>query len=83
MFLQLFLSFILCHLIGLFTELVSRAYLLTSCLICRRMRRFLVIDEAQFILVEPDTSKLGWGVVKFVARLQVCFYLGNVPKEAG
>ncbi|XP_031560161.1 protein CLEC16A-like, partial [Actinia tenebrosa] len=34
------------------------------------VRRFLVIDEAQFILVEPDTSKLGWGVVKFVARLQ-------------
>ncbi|XP_048575918.1 protein CLEC16A isoform X2 [Nematostella vectensis] len=36
----------------------------------KRMRRFLVIDEAQFILVEPDTTKLGWGVVKFVARLQ-------------
>ena len=31
----------------------------------------MVIDEAQFILVEPDTTKLGWGVVKFVARLQV------------
>ena len=39
---------------------------------CRQQqRRFLVIDEAQFILVEPDTTKLGWGVVKFVARLQV------------
>ena len=38
---------------------------------CRSLRRFLVIDEAQFILVEPDTTKLGWGVVKFVARLQV------------
>lgn len=37
----------------------------------RQQRRFLVIDEAQFILVEPDTTKLGWGVVKFVARLQV------------
>jgi hypothetical protein len=30
-----------------------------------------VIDEAQFILVEPDTTRLGWGVVKFVALLQV------------
>lgn len=36
----------------------------------QQQRRFLVIDEAQFILVEPDTTKLGWGVVKFVARLQ-------------
>lgn len=36
----------------------------------KQQRRFLVIDEAQFILVEPDTTKLGWGVVKFVARLQ-------------
>lgn len=33
-------------------------------------RRFLVIDTSQFILVEPDTSKLGWGVVKFVSHLQ-------------
>lgn len=40
-------------------------------LLDRQQRRFLVIDEAQFILVEPDTTKLGWGVVKFVARLQV------------
>ena len=40
-------------------------------LMCRTLRRFLVIDEAQFILVEPDTSRLGWGVVKFVALLQV------------
>ncbi|XP_028395434.1 protein CLEC16A-like [Dendronephthya gigantea] len=36
----------------------------------RTLRRFLVIDEAQFILVEPDTTRLGWGVVKFVALLQ-------------
>ena len=36
----------------------------------RTVRRFLVIDEAQFILVEPDTTRLGWGVVKFVALLQ-------------
>ncbi|XP_057311483.1 protein CLEC16A-like [Hydractinia symbiolongicarpus] len=34
------------------------------------IRRFLVIDTSQFILVEPDTSKLGWGVVKFVSHLQ-------------
>ena len=40
-------------------------------LMYRTLRRFLVIDEAQFILVEPDTSRLGWGVVKFVALLQV------------
>ena len=47
----------------------------------RQQRRFLVIDEAQFILVEPDTTKLGWGVVKFVARLQVRGfpYLLSIP----
>ena len=44
----------------------------------RQQRRFLVIDEAQFILVEPDTTKLGWGVVKFVARLQVTDLSSNV-----
>ena len=37
------------------------------------IRRFMVIDTSQFILVEPDTSKLGWGVVKFVCHLQVKF----------
>lgn len=36
----------------------------------QHLRRFLVIDSNQFMLVEPDTSKLGWGVVKFVAILQ-------------
>ncbi|KAH9495816.1 Protein CL16A [Bulinus truncatus] len=36
----------------------------------RQERRFLVIDPAQLILVEPDTKRLGWGVVKFVGYLQ-------------
>ena len=45
--------------------------IIVTCFFDRQQRRFLVIDEAQFILVEPDTTKLGWGVVKFVARLQV------------
>eukprot|EP00794_Sanderia_malayensis_P009382 gene9382-10370_t len=36
----------------------------------QHLRRFLVIDSTQFMLVEPDTSKLGWGVVKFIALLQ-------------
>ncbi|CAG0894165.1 unnamed protein product [Cyprideis torosa] len=35
-----------------------------------RIRRFLVIDEQQIILVEPDTKRLGWGVAKFVGLLQ-------------
>ena len=34
-------------------------------------RRFLVIDSIQLILVEPDTKRLGWGVVKFAGFLQV------------
>lgn len=49
----------------------ERDLIIVMWLFHRQQRRFLVIDEAQFILVEPDTTKLGWGVVKFVARLQV------------
>lgn len=36
----------------------------------QKIRRFLVIDLLQLILVEPDTKKLGWGVVKLVGFLQ-------------
>lgn len=35
-----------------------------------KMRRFLVIDILQLILVEPDTKRLGWGVSKLVGFLQ-------------
>jgi protein CLEC16A len=45
----------------------------------QKIRRFLVIDVLQLILVEPDTRRLGWGVAKFVGFLQVIyiyFYLG-------
>ncbi|KAJ9577624.1 hypothetical protein L9F63_005811, partial [Diploptera punctata] len=35
-----------------------------------KLRRFLVIDVIQLILVEPDTRRLGWGVAKFVGFLQ-------------
>ena len=37
-----------------------------------KIRRFLVMDVIQLILVEPDTRRLGWGVAKFVGFLQVC-----------
>jgi len=40
-----------------------------------KIRRFLVMDVIQLILVEPDTRRLGWGVAKFVGFLQVCPYL--------
>ncbi|CAH1795101.1 unnamed protein product [Owenia fusiformis] len=36
----------------------------------KKERRFLVIDVLQLILVEPDTRRLGWGVVRFVGFLQ-------------
>lgn len=39
-----------------------------------KMRRFLVIDPVQLILVEPDSRRLGWGVAKFVGFLQVDHY---------
>ncbi|RWS29542.1 protein CLEC16A-like protein [Leptotrombidium deliense] len=35
-----------------------------------KMRRFMVIDSQQLILIEPDSRLLGWGVAKFVALLQ-------------
>jgi protein CLEC16A len=35
-----------------------------------KIRRFLVMDVIQLILVEPDTRRLGWGVAKFVGFLQ-------------
>ncbi|XP_033335665.2 C-type lectin domain containing ema isoform X4 [Megalopta genalis] len=36
----------------------------------QKIRRFLVIHIVQLILVEPDTSKLGWGVARLVGFLQ-------------
>ncbi|XP_014208495.1 protein CLEC16A homolog isoform X2 [Copidosoma floridanum] len=36
----------------------------------QKLRRFMVIDFIQLILVEPDSRKLGWGVAKFVGFLQ-------------
>lgn len=36
----------------------------------KQERRFLVIDNKQLILVEPDAKRLGWGVVRFVGFLQ-------------
>uniref|UniRef100_H2Y953 Uncharacterized protein n=1 Tax=Ciona savignyi TaxID=51511 RepID=H2Y953_CIOSA len=36
-----------------------------------KQRRFLVVELYQLILVEPDSKRLGWGVVKFAGFLQV------------
>ena len=36
-----------------------------------RQRRFLVVDIYQIVLVEPDSTRLGWGVATFVGFLQV------------
>lgn len=41
-----------------------------------RLSRFLVTDRLQLILVEPDSKRAGWAVVRFVGLLQVlsnCF----------
>uniref|UniRef100_A0A915EA78 FPL domain-containing protein n=1 Tax=Ditylenchus dipsaci TaxID=166011 RepID=A0A915EA78_9BILA len=35
-----------------------------------RLSRFLVTDQFQLILVEPDNKKLGWAIVRFVGLLQ-------------
>ncbi|CAF0812788.1 unnamed protein product [Brachionus calyciflorus] len=36
----------------------------------KRDRRFLVIDPIQFILVEPEVKRIGWGIVKFSDLIQ-------------
>ncbi len=35
-----------------------------------RHRRFLVVGVYQIVLVEPDATRLGWGVSTFVGCLQ-------------
>ncbi len=35
-----------------------------------RQRRFLVVGVYQIVLVEPDATRLGWGVARFVGCLQ-------------
>jgi protein CLEC16A len=36
----------------------------------KKDRRFLVIDPIQFILVEPEVRRIGWGIVKFSDLIQ-------------
>ena len=38
----------------------------------KQQRRFLVVDIFHIVLVEPDSSRLGWGVATFVGFLQAC-----------
>lgn len=38
-----------------------------------KVHRFLVTDQAQLILVEPDNKRMGWAIVRFVGLLQVSF----------
>ncbi|CAJ0600555.1 unnamed protein product [Cylicocyclus nassatus] len=47
---------------------------LLSCIVVvnksERLSRFLVTDRLQLILVEPDSRKAGWAIVRFVGLLQ-------------
>uniref|UniRef100_A0A1B6EUJ7 Uncharacterized protein n=1 Tax=Cuerna arida TaxID=1464854 RepID=A0A1B6EUJ7_9HEMI len=42
-----------------------------------KVRRFLVMDNSQFILVEPDSRRLGWGVAKMAGFLQDIEVVGD------
>ena len=42
-----------------------------------KFRRFLVIEDLQLILVEPDSKRLGFGVAKFVGYLQDVEVVGD------
>ena len=39
--------------------------------VCRSVSHFMVVTESEFLLVDPDKSKIGWGVVHFISFLQV------------
>ncbi|XP_039256461.2 protein CLEC16A-like isoform X1 [Styela clava] len=46
---------------------------LIACTVSNRdgkQRRFLVVDLYQLVLVEPESKRLGWGVVRFAGFLQ-------------
>lgn len=45
-------------------------------------QRFLAVDVYQMSLVEPESKRLGWGVVKFAGLLQVRGEGGEVSSEA-
>ncbi len=38
---------------------------------------FMVVTETEFLLVDPDKTKLGWGIIHFIAFLQVCLIMIN------
>lgn len=35
----------------------------------------MLVTESEFMLLDPDKSQVGYGVVKFIAFLQVIFIL--------
>ena len=39
---------------------------------CRAKDHFMLVTDTEFMLVNPDMNRLGCGIVKFVAFLQVC-----------
>ena len=44
-----------------------------------KQHRFLVVDVYQIVLVQPDATRLGWGVATFVGFLQVLLiFLDNL-----
>ena len=50
---------------------------------CRRSHHFMVITDTEFLLVNPDKTRLGWGVVHFIAFLQVDRVGGREEGEGG
>lgn len=41
--------------------------------VCRSSAHFMVVTESEFLLVDPDRSKIGWGIVHFISFLQVSY----------
>ncbi|XP_046918540.2 C-type lectin domain containing ema [Dermatophagoides farinae] len=49
----------------------------------RRMQRFMTIMNDLIILIEPDDKRYGWGVIRFIARLQDIEKIVMHSKELG
>lgn len=47
----------------------------------RKDRRFLAIHQMQFILIEPDIKRSGWGIVKFSDLIQVTFFVDHLGRK--
>ncbi|KAL3318678.1 hypothetical protein Ciccas_002654 [Cichlidogyrus casuarinus] len=55
--------------------MIQKPHLFNKLLLINRSppeKRYLVFEQSQLLLVEPDSKKIGWAVVKYAGNLQDC-----------